>query len=159
MRRWTICEGNGMEVQSDFKELLVLFNEHKVEYLIVGGYALAFHGAPRYTGDMDILVRPDTKNALSILTALKKFGFGSVDLTVADFEKPDTVIQLGVPPVRIDIITSLTGVSWQDALGGRVKGKYGNIQVYYIGREQFISNKRAVGRKKDLADIEALGAE
>ena len=148
-----------MEVQKDFKELLALFNKHKVEYVIVGGYALAFHGAPRYTGDIDILVHPDTANAHRILAALDEFGFGSVDLTAADFQKPQNVIQLGVPPVRVDIITSLTGVSWEDAYAGRIQGKYADTPVYYIGREQFISNKRAVGRKKDLADLEALGED
>jgi len=148
-----------MEVQKDFRELLALFNKHKVEYIIVGGYALAFHGAPRYTGDIDILIHPDTANAQRILAALDDFGFGSLDLTAADFEKPENVIQLGVPPVRIDIITSLTGVSWEDAYAGRIQGKYADTPVYYIGREQFISNKRAVGRKKDLADIEALGED
>jgi hypothetical protein len=148
-----------MEVQKDFRELLALFNEHKVEYVIVGGYALAFHGAPRYTGDIDILIHPDTANAHRILAALDEFGFGSVDLKAADFQKQGNVIQLGVPPVRVDIITSLTGVSWEDVCAGRVQGKYGDIPVHYIGREQFISNKRAVGRKKDLADIEALGED
>ena len=148
-----------MEVQKDFRELLALFNEHKVEYVIVSGYALAFHGAPRYTGDIDILIHPDTANAHRILEAIDEFGFGSVDLTAADFQKPQNVIQLGVPPVRVDIITSLTGVSWEDACTGRIQGKYGDIPVHYIGREQFISNKRAVGRKKDLADLEALGED
>ena len=148
-----------MGVQKDFKELLELFNKHKVEYMIVGGYALAFHGAPRYTGDLDIYVRPDAPNVQQIMSALKDFGFGSVGLTAADFEKPNNIIQLGVPPVRVDIINSLTGVSWESAFENRIEGKYGNVKVYYIGREQFIFNKRAMGRKKDLADIEALGEE
>ena len=148
-----------MEVQKDFRELLALFNEHKIDYVIVGAYALAFHGAPRYTGDIDILVHPATANAHRILAALDKFGFGSVDLTSADFEKQENVIQLGVSPVRVDIITSLTGVSWEDVCAGRIQGKYGDIPVYYIGRKQFVSNKRAVGRKKDLADLEALGED
>ena len=146
-----------MEIQQDFRDLLELFNSHKVEYIIVGGYALAFHGAPRYTGDMDIYVKPDAGNAQQIVSALDEFGFGSVGLAAADFEKPGQVIQLGVPPVRIDIITSIGGVSWNEAFTGQVAGKYGDIQVYYLGREQFLKNKRAVGRKKDLADIEALG--
>lgn len=146
-----------MEIQQDFRDLLELFNSHKVEYIIVGGYALAFHGAPRYTGDIDIYVKPDAGNAQQIVSALDEFGFGSVGLAAADFEKPGQVIQLGVPPVRIDIITSIGGVSWDEAFTGQVAGKYGDIQVYYLGREQFLKNKRAVGRKKDLADIEALG--
>ena len=148
-----------MELQQDFRELLESFNDHKVEYIIVGGYALAFHGAPRYTGDIDILVKPDTQNARRIMVALNEFGFGSVGLTEGDFESPDKVIQLGSPPIRIDIITSLTGVSWEEAFSGRVAGKYGDLPVYYIGREQFIANKRAIGRKKDLADLDALGEE
>jgi hypothetical protein len=148
-----------MEVQPDFRELLVLFNAHNVEYMIVGGYALAFHGVPRFTGDLDILVKPEPANAQRILEALEEFGFTSVGLTTADFERPDQVVQLGVPPVRVDIITSLTGVSWDEALAGRSAGTYGDTPVYYIGREQFIANKRATGRKRDLADLEALGEE
>ncbi|OGW55560.1 MAG: hypothetical protein A2Y81_05555 [Nitrospirae bacterium RBG_13_43_8] len=146
-----------MEVQKDFRELLELFNKHNVEYMIVGGYALAFHGAPRYTGDLDIFIRPDSMNAQRIMRALKDFGFESVGLTEEDFKKPDNVIQLGVPPVRVDIVTSLTGIPWESALEQRVQGRYGDVQVHYIGREQFILNKRSMGRKKDLADIEALG--
>lgn len=148
-----------MEIQQEFKELLELFNAHKVEYIIVGGYALAFHGAPRYTGDMDIWVRPDSVNAKRVMVALDEFGFGSVGLQASDFESPHKVIQLGVPPVRVDIITSLTGLFWEEAFTSRVVGKYGNVPVHYIGRKQFILNKREIGRKKDLADLEALGEE
>jgi len=148
-----------MEVQPDFRDLLALLNKHEVEYLIVGGYALAFHGAPRYTGDIDILVKPDPVNAQRILAALEEFGFGSVGLTSTDFEAPDQVIQLGFPPVRIDILTSLSGVSWEEAHSHWVEGAYGEVQVHFIGRDQFITNKRASGRKKDIADLEALGEE
>jgi len=146
-----------MEVQQDFKELLALFNDHRVSYMIVGGYALAFHGAPRFTGDLDIFVKPDRENAQRIVAALDAFGFASLGLTVDDFERPDQVIQLGVAPVRIDLITSITGVSWDDAYTGRVSSNFGGVPVHYIGREQFVSNKRAMGRIKDLADLEALG--
>ena len=148
-----------MEIQKDFKELLELFNVHKVEYLIVGGYALAFHGAPRFTGDIDLLVKPDSDNAKRILDALHKFGFGSLDLSEADFISPDNVIQLGVPPVRVDIMTSLTGVGWEKAQADKVDGNYGNTATYFISKDDFIANKRALGRKKDLADLEALGQE
>ena len=146
-----------MEVQQDFKELIELFNAHKVEYVIVGGYALAFHGSPRYTGDIDILVKPDEENAKKIFRVLVKFGFGSLDLKQEDFTKPEYVIQLGISPVRIDIITSLTGVTWQDVFGGKEKARYSDVSVFYIGRKEFIKNKRATGRKRDIADIEALG--
>ena len=146
-----------METQPDFRELLALFNAHHVEYMIVGGYALAFHGAPRFTGDLDILGRPEAVNAHRVLTALEDFGFASLGLTSSDFDRPDQVVQLGVPPVRIDLITSITGVSWDEAWAGKVPGRYGDITVSYIGREQFIANKRATGRTKDVADLEELG--
>ncbi len=148
-----------MEVQQDFRDLLELFNKHDVDYLIVGAYALAMHGAPRYTGDLDIMVKPDKANAGRIIEALEEFGFVSDDLSSGDFESDGKVVQLGVPPVRVDIITSLTGVSWGDAYNDKVEGSFGDLQVYFIGRKQFIANKKAIGRKKDLADIEALGGE
>ena len=146
-----------MEIQQDFKELLELLNGHSVEYVIVGAYALAYHGSPRFTGDIDIFVRPSHDNAATVISALDHFGFGSLNLTIDDFQKPDSVVQLGVPPVRIDIITSLTGLTWEEADKGKQRGLYGNVPVFFLGREQYIINKRATGRKKDLADLEALG--
>jgi hypothetical protein len=148
-----------MEVQKDFRDLLELFNKYKVDYIIVGAYALGFYGAPRYTGDLDVFVRPDPINARSIMQALHEFGFGSVGLTAADFEEEGKVVQLGFPPVRVDIITSITGVSWEQARSGRVKGPFGDLTVHYIGRDDFIANKRALGRKKDIADLEAVGED
>ena len=146
-----------MEAQKDFKELLELFNGHKVEYIIVGSYALAFHGAPRFTGDIDIFVHSSAENSPRILSALTDFGFGSLNLTIDDFLRPGSVVQLGYPPIRIDIMTSITGVDWEEANKGKQTGLYGNIPVFFLGKEQYLANKRAVGRKKDLADIEALG--
>lgn len=148
-----------MEVQQDFRDLLALFNKHEVDYMIVGAYALAFHGAPRYTGDLDILVKPEPANARSIVRALHEFGFGSVGLTEGDFARAGRVVQLGYPPVRVDIITSITGVSWEQARWGRVQGPFGDVSVYYVGRDDLIANKRALGRKKDLADLEAIGED
>jgi hypothetical protein len=148
-----------MEVQPDFRELFALLNKHAVEYVIVGGYALAFHGAPRFTGDLDIFVRPQKQNAARILNALNEFGFGSAGLTKSDFSTPHKVVQLGVPPIRVDLITSLTGVSWEEASVAKIRGHYGDIPVFFIGRSEFVANKRAMGRKRDLADIEALGEE
>jgi hypothetical protein len=148
-----------MDVQKDFRELLELLNAHEVEYAVVGGYALAFHGAPRFTGDIDILVRPSPGNAERVLAALDEFGFASLGLTVEDFSGPNRVVQLGFPPVRVDLLTSLTGVSWDQVSEGKTQGTYGDLPVPYIGREEFIANKRATGRKKDLADLEALGVE
>lgn len=146
-----------MEVQPDFRELLGLFNAHSVEYMVVGGYALAFHGTPRFTGDLDLFVRTTAQNARRILAALDDFGFGSLNLRAEDFSAQDRVVELGVPPVRVDIITSLSGVSWEECWAGRQPGAYGDVAVAFIGRSQFIANKRAMGRQKDLADLEALG--
>jgi hypothetical protein len=148
-----------MEVQKDFRDLLELFNKHKVDYIIVGAYALGFHGAPRYTGDLDIFVKPDPVNAKGIIQALNEFGFGTLGLTVEDFVEEGKVVQLGVPPVRIDIITSITGVQWEQAKVGRIEGLFGDLTVHYVGRDDFIANKRALGRKKDMADLEAVGEE
>jgi hypothetical protein len=148
-----------MEIQADYRDLLKLFNEHEVEYIIVGAFALAFYGVPRFTGDIDIYLKPGNPNADRIILALNEFGFGSLGLKSADFEHEDQVIQLGVPPVRIDLITSLTGVCWEEVYINRLYGHYGDVEVCFIGRDQFIKNKRATGRKKDLADLEMLGEE
>ena len=146
-----------MEVSQDFRELLASFNASEVEYVIVGAHALAHHGAPRYTGDLDVLVRPDPANAGRVVAALEAFGFGSVGLTPADFTKPDQIIQLGYPPVRIDLVTSLSGVTWDQVDRGKVAGTYADVSVHFIGREEYVLNKKVAGRKKDLADLEALG--
>ena len=120
-----------MEVQSDFRDMLVLLNEHNVEYLIVGGYALAFHGAPRFTGDIDIFLRPHPDNAKRVLDALAAFGFSFLNLTEKDFQHPNKVVQLGVPPVRIDLLTSISGVSWEAADASKESGYFGDVPVCY----------------------------
>lgn len=145
-----------MEIQGDFSELLELLNANQVEYLIVGGFALALYGSPRFTGDIDILVKPDFENATRIVKVLNDFGFGAIGLNVDDFTNPDNVVQLGYPPIRIDFLTSLTGVSIDEAFSGQLRGKLGNVEVSYIGREQFMKNKRALGRAQDFADLEAI---
>ena len=148
-----------MEIERDFKELLVLLNSHRVEYLVVGAYALAYHGAPRFTGDLDVFVQPDPSNANRVMAALTEFGFGAVGLFAADFEKPNQVVQLGVPPVRVDLITGISGVSWEAAAAGAVSADLDDVPVRFIGRDHLVMNKRAAGRKKDLADLEALGED
>jgi hypothetical protein len=148
-----------MEVQKDFKEFLALLNAHEADFMIVGGYALAFHGAPRYTGDIDVFIKPDSKNAQLIMKVLEELGFSSLELSIDDFKKKDSVVQLGLPPVRIDIITSISGVTWEQADASKEPGKYGEVPVFYIGKNQYVANKRAIGRAKDIADIEALGEE
>ncbi len=141
-----------MEIYQDFKELLELFNAKKVEYMVVGGHAVAFHGAIRATKDIDVYVRPTADNAQRVMDALDAFGFGNVGLKKEDFEKPDQVIQLGFPPVRIDLITSIAGVSWEQAAEGESQGEYGGEPVPFIGRSDLIVSKKATGRPRDLAD-------
>ena len=148
-----------MELQKDFKEFFECLNARRVEYLIVGSYALAFHGSPRFTGDIDVYVKPDRINADKIISALDDFGFGAIGLTPEDFMSSDKVVQLGYSPIRIDIMTSISGVDWEEASKGAVEGDYGSVPVKFIGRREFVLNKRASGRKKDLADLEALGEE
>jgi hypothetical protein len=148
-----------MEVQKDFKEFLALLNAHEADFMIIGGYALAFHGAPRYTGDIDVFIKPDSKNAQLIMKVLEELGFSSLELSINDFKKKDSVVKLGLPPVRIDIITSISGVTWEQADASKEPGKYGEVPVFYIGKNQYVANKRAIGRAKDIADIEALGEE
>jgi hypothetical protein len=145
-----------MGVYRDFKELLESFNAEGVDYLVIGGYALAHHGAPRYTRDIDLYVRPSEENAARIMAALNAFGFGEIGLQAEDFQKPDQVIQLGRPPVRIDLVTSIEGVSWEQAVRGCVQGEYGGTPVRFLGRADLIANKKAAGRLQDLADVEKL---
>ena len=146
-----------MKLPQDFKEFLELFNAKGVEYMIVGSYALAYYGAPRYTGDMDVFVHRTEHNAKRIIKALNEFGFVFPNLTWADFVKDDTVVQLGVPPVRIDILTFLSGMDWETATIHKVSDEIDGVPIFVIGREDYIVNKRASGRAKDLADIESLG--
>lgn len=145
-----------MEMRPDYKELFELLNAHEVEYVIVGAVALGFYGIPRYTGDVDVLIARTPTNASHLMAALTEFGFGSVGLSTADFEAKDNVVQLGVPPVRIDIMTSIEGVQWEEATASRTTGDYGGVPVWVIGRDMLIKNKKALGRLKDLADVEAL---
>ncbi len=148
-----------MEPNKDFKELVELFSANEVEFVIVGGYALAFHGAPRFTGDLDLYVRPTPKNADRILKALDQFGFASLGIMESDLLTEDRVVQLGVPPVRVDIMTSIAGVSWERAWANKVPGVYGETSVFFLGKEEFILNKKVCGRPQDLADIAALQSE
>ena len=146
-----------MKLPQDFREFLELFNAKGVEYMIVGSYALAYYGVPRYTGDIDLFVRRTEVNAQRIISALNEFGFAFPNLTWNDFVKDDTVIQLGVPPVRIDILTFLSGMDWDVASSHKVPDEIDGVHVFVIGREDYIVNKKASGRAKDVADIEALG--
>ena len=146
-----------MRLHKDLREFIGLLNSHGVEYLVVGGYALAFHGVPRYTGDIDLFVRASPENAARVERALAAFGFSSLGLGAADFVQPGPVIQLGLPPNRIDLLTSLTGVDFDEAWAGRAPGELDGLPVCYIGRAAFVKNKRVTGRAQDRADLERLG--
>ena len=145
-----------MKVHEDFKDFIEALNKNNVEYVIVGAFALAFHGHPRATGDIDIWLRPTPQNASAVLAALNDFGFGELDMSEDDIVS-GKIIQLGYPPVRIDLITLMEGVADEEIWKGRVSGTFGDQQVFYIGRDEFIRNKKAIGRHKDLADLELLG--
>ena len=143
-------------VQKDFVELLGLFNKHRVRYCIVGAYAVAFHVRPRYTKDMDILVEPSIDNGRRVVAALKEFGFGSLKLTPADFARPNRFVQLGHEPVRVDLITSIAGCTFEQVWKHRARGRYGKQWVHFIGREELIHNKQLSARRQDYADLELL---
>lgn len=146
-----------MELAPDFDEFFGSLIAHEVEFLVVGAFALAYHGVPRFTGDIDVFVNPTTANATRLLTALAAFGFPTVDLALEQITDPNRVIQMGVEPVQIHIMSAISGVTWDDAWAGRSVGRCGSRDLPFIGRQEFIRNKRAAGRLKDLADIEALG--
>jgi hypothetical protein len=148
-----------MEVAQDFEEFFASCNKHSVRYLIVGGYAFALHAQPRFTGDMDVFVAPTEINARKIIQALTDFGFPLSPLSWEDLASPGKVIQLGYPPLRIDLLTGIDGVLFEDAWPRRVDSRYGRQEVHFISRTDLIANKRASGRKQDLLDLEALTGE
>jgi hypothetical protein len=140
----------------DFVDVLRAFIAADVRFLIVGAYALALHGRPRATGDLDVWLDANPQNAARVMKALKAFGAPMSEISEADFATPGVVYQIGVPPGRIDILTELTGLTFEDAWPDRLRGRFGEIEVDFIGREAFVRNKRAIGRAKDLGDIESL---
>jgi predicted nucleotidyltransferase len=150
-----IINGN-MVLNPDFKEFLQLLNVHEVRYLIVGGYAVAFHGHPRYTKDLDVWLWVDPTNSKKIVSALNDFGFDSLGLTEQDFLNPVNVFQLGYPPVRIDLAMSISGVEFDSCFTHKVVTEIDGISVNFIGLEDLKVNKRASGRYIDLDDIENL---
>jgi len=140
----------------DFKEFIASLNANKVRYLVIGGYAVAFHGHPRYTKDLDVWIDRTPHNAARVVKALAQFGFGSLGLKPDDFLVPDQIIQLGLPPSRIDILTTSAGVDFATCYCARVRVKIDNLTVNFIDLENLKKNKRAVGRLQDLADLEKL---
>jgi hypothetical protein len=147
-------------VIADFRDLLAALTETGVRFLVVGAHALAAHGVPRTTGDLDIWVEPTEANAARVWAALARFGapLDSLSIRESDFVRPNQVVQLGLPPYRLDLMTSLSGIGFGEAWEGRLAGTLFEVPVAFIGRHAFIRNKRASGRPKDLEDIRSLGA-
>ena len=143
-------------LNQDFKEFLQSLNDNQVRYLVIGGYAVAFHGHPRYTKDLDVWISMDAENAANIIKALDQFGFASLGLQEGDFAIPDQIIQLGYPPNRIDVITTAPGVDFDTCYTARIQTEVDGIPVNFIDLENLKRNKKAVGRHQDLADIESL---
>jgi hypothetical protein len=147
-----------MALNKDWREFLELLNSRGVDYVIVGAQSLAFHGRPRYTGDLDVLIRPTPDNARRLLGLLTQFGFEQSGFKETDFVEPDQMIQLGRAPSRIDLLTSLSGVTIDEAFGTRISAVIDGVPVFTLGRDALIQNKRAVGRPQDLADLATLEA-
>ncbi len=143
-------------INSDYKDLLAAFNAAEVEFLVVGAHALAAHGHPRYSEDFDVWVRATQDNAGRVYKALSQFGAPMQNISVSDFIDDDLIFQIGVAPIRIDIITSISGVTWDEAWPQKISAVYGGVPVFVIGRDALMRNKRASGRPKDLIDLETL---
>jgi hypothetical protein len=144
-----------MKLHPDFADFISALNTAKVDYVIVGAYALAYYGIPRATGDIDFWIRPTPKNAGRLLAALQKFGFGELDIKEDDLLS-GKIVQLGYPPVRIDLLSKLTGLTTAEIWRSRQKGKLGEHDVFFLGQDGYIKNKKATGRTRDLADVELL---
>jgi hypothetical protein len=146
-------------LSKDFREFAELLNSNSVEYLVVGGYALAAHGRPRFTGDLDFWVGTDPANAGRLLEALAQFGFGSLGIALTDLTTPEQVIQLGFPPRRIDLLTSIDGVEFASSFKKRMDVTMDGVALHFISLDDFKTNKRASGRLQDRADLESLGED
>lgn len=145
-----------MELGKDFRDLLELLNRHAVRYIAVGGFAVAVHGRPRYTKDLDLWIEVSSDNAARIVAVLEEFGLGSLGLLAEDFLDPDVVIQLGYEPNRVDFLTKLTGVEFAESYPKRVVTRVGDLEVPVLDRASLIANKRALGRPHDLDDTKGL---
>ena len=143
-------------LNKDFKEFIELLLSNKVDFLVVGAHALALHGRPRYTGDLDLWVRPEPINVTRLLCALDAFGFASLGVEARDFLAPQAKVQLGYPPARIDLLTAIDGISFAEAFANQVHFEIDELQLPVISVDDLIRNKLATGRTKDRADVEAL---
>ena len=145
-----------MDIQTDFKDFIVLLNQYHVTYLVVGGFAVAQHGYPRFTADIDFWVKPNAENAERVVSALSDFGFAGPDISVEDFLRPKHVVQLGYPPNRIDLLTEVTGLEFNECWSSRQTIEFEGVTIHFLSLEHLKLNKRLVGRKKDELDLENL---
>lgn len=145
-----------MELSNDFKEFIELLNVNKVKYLVVGGYAVGFHGHPRYTKDIDLWVLMKSNNASNIIKSVKEFGFESLGLEEEDFLNSDNIIQLGFPPNRIDLLTEIAGVEFESCYSNKLTIEFEGVTIPFISLNDLIKNKQSSGRLQDLADAEKL---
>ena len=145
-----------MQVNQDFEEFFESLNNNGVQYLVVGGYAYAIYAEPRYTKDLDIWVLPETQNGSLIIAALHDFGFSELELTAEDFHEPDRMIQIGHPPLRIDILTSIDALIFESAWENKSTAFYGEQEINIIGKRDLITNKEATGREQDKLDAKRL---
>lgn len=148
-----------MKVNHDFRDLFAALNDAGAEYLLVGGYAFAYHASPRFTKDLDVWVRPSKQNAALVFKALDAFGAPLHALTEADLATEGIVFQMGVPPSRIDVLTAIDGVDFDDAWSAKIESEYGDQKLHVISREHLLQNKKASGRPQDLLDVKALESD
>jgi hypothetical protein len=146
-----------MHIHADFEDFLKFLNGEQVRFVIVGGYAVAFHGYARATSDMDLFFEATAKNIKGIRRALRRFGIPTTDQQVREFTDPEAIIRMGVPPVRLELINSISGISFKDVWRHKVQGTYGETPVFYMSLPDLLKNKKASGRPKDLADFDELG--
>jgi predicted nucleotidyltransferase len=145
-----------MELDKDFKEFIELLNEYKVKYLVIGGYAVNFHGYPRYTKDIDFWLWMTKENIQNLIQAIRQFGFGSLDLEIKDFLTPENIIQLGFEPYRIDLLVAVDGVDFEECYKRRTEAQLDGTDVNFLSLQDLITAKKKTGRLQDLADAEQL---
>jgi predicted nucleotidyltransferase len=145
-----------MTLAKDFEEFVILLNKHNVEYMVVGGYAMAFHGKPRYTGDLDIWIGISEDNAGKLINVIADFGMASLGFEKADFLQPGYVSQIGYPPLRIDILNAIDGVGFEEAYKNKQTLEEGDLKIAYIGLNDLLTNKQASGRKRDIDDVKEI---
>ena len=148
-----------MFVKSDFSDLLRIFNTHNVKYLVIGGYAVVQYAEPRFTKDPDVLISTGTANAEAVYNALREFGAPLAGLTPKDFSEEGFFFQMGVPPIRVDVLLGIPGINFEDCWGRRMEVDFDGLKVVFISKNDLIASKRAAGRPQDLIDADLLSGE